>query len=368
MSRIEPFTLHVEQDVLDDLRRRLLRTRRPPTVRHDWERGTSSDALDRLLAHWSGPFDWRAVERRLNALDHVRVEVEGLRLHAVRAGTPGTTPLLLLHGWPDGVLRFEAALPLLAPHAELVVPSLPGYGWSDIPADPTGPARVADLLADLMTALGHERFGVHGGDIGSTIGEQLALRHPSRVLGLHLGDAPLHRPRSLTADERTPVDEEWLARLAAWDAPGGGSAYARLQRSRPQTLAVSLEDSPAGLAAWFLEKFHAWTDPDGDVFDAFSLDDLCANLTVYWATRTAGSSADYYFDNAHSVLGTGRVTVPTAFAQFPRDILPAPRASVERWFDVVRWTEFPDGGHFGPWQHPRVWADDVIAFFRGIGG
>lgn len=364
MSTVHPFEIDVAQDVLDDLRDRILRTRRPPTARDDWERGIATAALERLLAHWGGPYDWRAAERRLNTLDHVRVEVDGMRVHALRAGTPGATPLLLLHGWPDGVIRFERALPLLAERFELVVPSLPGYGWSDIPTEPTGPARVGDVLAGLMSTLGHERFGVHGGDIGSTIGEQLALRHPERVLGLHLGDVPLHRPRGLAATDRTPADDAWLARLAEWDAPGGGSAYARLQRSRPQTLAVSLEDSPAGLAAWFLEKFHAWTDPAGDVFEHFTLDDLCTNLTVYWATRTAGSAADYYYDNAHSELGTARVAVPTAFAQFPNDILPGPRESVERWFDVARWTEFPHGGHFGPWQHPEPWAADVLAFFE----
>lgn len=364
---VTPFTIDIPQADLDDLGERIARTRHPPRVEHGWERGTSSDALATLLAHWAGPYDWRAAEARLNRLEQVTVDVGGLSIHAVRAGTPGATPLLLIHGWPDGIIRFEGALPLLAERFELVVPSLPGFGWSDIPAEPAGPARVGDLLAHLMTELGHERFGVHGGDIGSTIGEQLSLRHPDRVIGLHLGDIPLHRPRGLAAGDRTTAEDEWLARLAAWDAPGGGSAYARLQRSRPQTLAVSLEDSPAGLAAWFLEKFHEWTDPAGDVFSAFSIDDLCTNLTVYWTTRTAGSSADYYYDNAHSTLGTDRVSVPTAFAQFPNDILPGPRESVERWFEVVRWTEFPRGGHFGPWQYPEPWAADVVAFFDGIG-
>lgn len=368
MTRIDPFTIDVDPEVLADLADRLRRTRRPPTRRGDWQRGTATPALDKLLTHWAGAFAWRAAERRLNRLDQVRVTIDGLGIHAVRAGRAGATPLLLLHGWPDGVIRFERALPFLADRFDLVVPSLPGFGWSDIPAEPTGPARVADLLVEVMTALGLPRFGLHGGDIGSTIAEQLALRHPQRVIGLHLGDAPLHRARGLPVEERTAADDAWLERVAAWDAPGGGSTYARLQRSRPATLAVALEDSPAGLAAWFLEKFHAWTDPDGDVWDAFSLDDLCTNLTVYWATRTAGSSADYYFDNAHSTLGTGRVETPTAFAQFPRDILPAPRASVERWFDVVRWTEFPAGGHFGPWQHPREWAADVEAFFTRLPG
>lgn len=363
----ERFTIDVPQAELDDLRERLARTRRPPRAQHDWERGTDSDVLDRVLGHWAGGFDWRAVERRWNALDHVRVRVADPRggelgMHVLRAGTRGAPPLLLLHGWPDGFWRFEAALALLADRFELVVPSLPGYGFSDRPTLPTGPAATGDLLAALMTALGHERFGVHGGDIGSTIGEQLTLRHPRRVTGLHLGDVPLHRPRGLTPAETTDDDREWLARLARWEQEEG--AYARLQRTKPQTLAVALEDSPAGLAAWIVEKYHAWSDD----FGSFTLDDLCTTLTTYWVTRTAGSSVHYYFDNAHSELGTGRVAVPTAFAQFPADILPAPRSSAERWFDVVRWTEFPHGGHFGPWEQPGAWAADIRAFFDGLEG
>lgn len=362
-SPVHPFRLDIPQADLDDLRDRLARTRRPPRVEHGWERGTSTDALETLLAHWAGPYDWPAAEARLNALNHVRVDVDGLGIHAVRAGTPGATPLLLLHGWPDGFFRFEKALPLLGDRFELVVPSIPGYGFSDRPLAPTGPARTGDLLARLMTTLGHDRFGVHGGDIGSTIGEQLALRHPDRVLGLHLGDVPLHRPRALPAEEATDDDREWMARLAAWEFSEG--AYARLQRTKPQTLAVALEDSPAGLAAWLLEKYQAWSD--GDALEVYSLDELCTVLTIYWATRTAGSSVHYYFDNAHSPLETTRVAVPTAFAQFPHDLLPAPQSSAEHWFDVVRWTQFPRGGHFGPWEEPELWASDVAAFFDQLG-
>lgn len=362
-SQPEPFTIAVPQADLDDLRDRLTRTRRTPREVHDWSRGTQTDALDALLAHWAGPFltddatGWRAVERRWNAYDQALVDVDGLRLHTVRAGTPGATPLLLLHGWPDGFWRFEPALPLLADRFDLVVPSLPGFGFSDRPSQPTGPAVTGDLLVGLMRRLGFERFGLHGGDIGSTIGEQLALRHPDAVLGLHLGDAPLHRPRALSPDERTDEDRDWMARLARWDADE--AAYSRLQRTKPQTLAVSLDDSPAGLAAWILEKFHGWSER----LDAFSPDDLATTLTVYWVTRTAGSSAHYYYDNAHSELGRGFVAAPTAFAQFPFDILPAPRASVERWFDVRRFTRFERGGHFGPWEQPEPWAADVRAFF-----
>jgi len=361
---VAPFTIDLPQPDLDDLRERLARTRRPPRVEHGWQRGTSSDALETVLAHWAGPFDWRAQEGRLNRFDHVRVEVDGLAIHAVRAGTPGATPLLLIHGWPDGFFRFEKALPLLAARFELVIPSIPGYGFSDRPSEPTGPARTGELLAGLMTAVAHERFGVHGGDIGSTIGEQLTLRHPGRVLGLHVGDIPFHRPRALPLEDATADDREWMARLLEWEQTEG--AYARVQRTKPQTLAVALEDSPAALAAWLLEKYQAWTD--GDALEVYSLDELCTVLTIYWATRTAGSSVHYYYDNAHQPLATARVEVPTGVAQFPRDLVPAPRSSAERWFEVVRFTEFSRGGHFGPWEQPRAWADDVIAFFDQLGG
>ena len=360
-SPISPFTIDIPQADLDDLRDRLARTRRTPREAHDWSRGTQTDALDALLAHWTGPYDWRAAEARLNALgEHVMVDIDGIRVHAVRAGTPGKTPLLLIHGWPDGFWRFAAALPSLAERFDLVIPSIPGYGFSDRPSQPTGPAAVGELFAALMSALGIERFGIHGGDIGSTIGEQLALRHPDRIIGLHLGDAPLHRPRGLAPDELTDDDREWMARLSLWDT--AEAAYSRLQRTKPQTLAVALDDSPAALAAWILEKFHGWSDD----LDTFTLDDLCTNLTVYWVTRTAGSSVHYYYDNAHSELGTDYVAAPTAFAQFPHDILPAPRSSVERWFNVQRFTEFERGGHFGPWESPGPWAADVSEFFDAI--
>ncbi len=374
---ITPFTIDVPQSDLDDLLERLARTRRTPREVHDWSRGTQTDALDALLAHWAGSYHWRAAERRLNGFGpngeqladrrrHVMVEVDGQRIHAMLAGTPGATPLLLIHGWPDGFWRFEQALPLLAERFELVVPSVPGYGFSARPSEPTGPAAVGDLLVGLMAALGfggqgQSRFGVHGGDIGSTIGEQLALRHPDRVLGLHLGDVPFHRPRALAPEELTAEEKPWLAGFAEWEA--NESAYSRLQRTKPQTLAVSLDDSPAGLAAWILEKFHGWSES----FDSFTLDDVCTNLTVYWVTRTAGSSVHYYYDNAHSELSKEFVTTPTAFAQFPFDIAPGPRASVERWFNVQRFTEFEHGGHFGPWEQPEPWATDVIAFFDELG-
>ena len=360
------FTIDIPQSEVDDLRDRLARTRRSPvTVADDWSRGMPPAVLDAVLAHWGGAYDWRAHETRMNGHDHSLVDVDGLSIHVIRAGTPGKTPLLLVHGWPDGFVRFEKALPLLADRFDLIVPSIPGFAFSGKPDHALGPVGVADLFAGLMTAMGHVRFGVHGADLGSQIGEQLALRHPDRLLGLHLGDIPLRRLRALAADASvalTDAERQTLADLVEWETAEG--AYARLQRTKPQTIGAALDDSPAGLAAWIVEKFQAWTD--GDALDVYTLDELCTNLSIYWFTRSAMSAAQYYYDNGHATLSNDAVTVPTGVAMWPRDIIHGSRASVERWFPVVRWTEMPRGGHFGPWEAPGLWAADVTAFFDDV--
>ncbi len=366
MTTSEAFTIDIPQAEVDDLRDRIARTRRAPVaVATDWSRGMPPSVLDTVLDHWGGAYDWRAAETRLNGYDQYTVDVDGLGVHVIRGGTPGATPLLLIHGWPDGFVRFEKAMPLLAGRFELVVPSIPGFAFSGKPDRALGPTGVADVFAALMTALGHERFGVHGADLGSQIAEQIATRHPGRVLGMHLGDVPLRRLRALAAGDPsaiTDLDREWLDRLTAWETAEG--AYARLQRTKPQTIGAALDDSPAGLAAWIVEKFQAWSD--GDALDVYTLDELCTNLSIYWFTRSATSAAQYYYDNGHSVLPDDPVDVPTGIAMWPADLLPGPQPSVTRWFDVVRWTEMPRGGHFGPWEQPRLFADDVIAFFDAV--
>jgi len=371
---VTPFTIRIPDAELDELRRRIRATRWPAPMTDDWSLGTAPAELRRLLEHWGGDYDWRAAEARLNAIDQVQVAVpvgagdETLRVHALRAGTPGATPLLLVHGWPDGFIRFEAALSLIADRFEIVVPSIPGYGFSEIPARAFGPTAVADAFAGLMSALGHERFVVHGADIGSSIAQQLAVRHPERVSALHLGEVPLRMVRSLDPAELDDAERELLARLQAWDVAEG--AYSHLQRTKPQTLAASLNDSPAGLASWMLEKFRAWGDVDDSpaaVFSRFSLDDLCTNLTIYWVTQTAGSAGRYYANTRLETFDNSRVTAPTGAALFPKDILVAPRKTAERWFSVQRWTEMPAGGHFGPWEEPEAWAAELTAFADQVG-
>lgn len=356
----ESFTIAVPDAELRDLRARLRATRWPDAVVDDWSQGTAPGVLREFIEYWAEEYDWRSAESRLNGLDHIRSG----GIHAVRAGTPGATPLLLLHGWPDSFLRFERALPLLGERFELVVPSIPGYGFSDRPTQPWGPARIADQFAELMSALGHERFGVHGADIGTHIADQLAVRHPERLIALHLGDVPLRRLRALDPSALSATERTWTQRAADWDALEG--AYGHQQRTKPQTIAASLNDSPAGLASWILEKFTTWSDCDGDVFSVFTREEIATNLTLYWVTQTAGSAARYYFDSRTQPLSDGRVELPTGITQFAGDLLPAPRESAERFFRVVHFTDLPRGGHFGPWEQPEAWSADLIRFFDDL--
>lgn len=356
---IEPFKIATAQADLDDLRARLHATRWPDAVTDDWSQGTPPGALRTVVDYWANDFDWRASERALNEFDHVKVD----GIHAVRHGTPGATPLLLIHGWPDGFIRFARALPLLESRFEIVVPSIPGYGFSDRPTEPWGPVRIADQLAGLMSTLGHERFGVHGADIGTHIADQLAVRHPQRLTGLHLGDIPIRRMRALDPAGMSEAEHEWARNAQIWDLEEGG--YSHEQRTKPQTLAAALTDSPAGLASWVLEKFESWTD--GDFFDVYSLDELSTNLSIYWFTNTVASAARYYRDGRLADYDNARVDVPTGVAQFPHDLLPAPRESAERFYRIERWTRMSRGGHFGPWEQPDAWSAEITAFFDQLG-
>jgi pimeloyl-ACP methyl ester carboxylesterase len=358
-SEPTPYTIDVPDQELADLRARLVATRWPDAVADDWSRGVSPTALRVLIERWIDGYDWRATEKRLNQLEHYKLD----GLHFVRAGTRGKPPLLLLHGWPDSFLRFEKILPLLEDDFDLVVPSIPGFGLSDRPQRPgVGVARTADLFAGLMQRLGFERYGVHGGDCGGQIAEAIARRHGGHVTGLHLTDLPFWHT-FVDPSTLEPAEQEFLKQAQEWSQREG--AYQMLQTSKPQTLGYSLNDSPAGLAAWIFEKYQSWSD--GNATDALGTDAILDNLTLYWVTQTGPTSVRYYYENfitISEIMSQPPATVPAGFAQFPADLQRPPRSLVERSLNLEHWAEMPSGGHFTAWEAPQPLADDLRTFFR----
>ncbi len=379
MPTFEPFTPSTPPAALEDLRARLLATRWPDEPADaGWSLGTDLGYLRELVAYWADGFDWSAQEAALAALPQVRVRLGGLWIHAVHARAVAPTgpvlPLVLTHGWPDSFWRYVKVIPLLTDPAahggdpadafDVVVPCLPGYGYSDRPPGPALDSRqVAGLWPALMTALGHDRFGAAGGDLGSHVSRYLGLDHPDRVVAVHRTDAGLPIYTGDPAD-LAPEERAWLAEAAAWG--GAEGAYAAMHRTKPQTAAVGLNDSPAGLAAWIVEKLRAWSDCGGDVEASFTKDEILTNITLYWLTGTIGSAMRMYRANAAIPLEqhARRVEVPSGFSLFPGDIVRPPRAWLERTANVVRVTEPARGGHFAPFEEPELYAEELRAFFR----
>jgi pimeloyl-ACP methyl ester carboxylesterase len=369
---IEPFTIAVPDDVLGDLRARLLDSRWPEAAPGpSWQQGTDLAYLQDVVAYWAERFDWRARERELNDLRHFRATVDGVRIHFVHERAPGGggVPLILTHGWPSSFLELLALVPLLRDDFDLVIPSLPGYGFSERPPRTGVTSRyTAGLWHRLMRGLGYKRYGAQGGDWGAAVSTFMALDQPEPMIGLHLSNldndpytGPGSRPlsdaeRAYAADERRWRDEEY--------------AYGAIQSTRPQTLAYGLNDSPAALAAWIIEKWRAWSDCGGDVESRFSRDFLLTNVTLYWATATIATSMRDYFDNRWSpetAIGPDDfVRVPTAITSFSRHFAHegvAPREWAERLYDVRRFTPMPRGGHFPATEEPELLAGDIAAFF-----
>jgi pimeloyl-ACP methyl ester carboxylesterase len=369
----EPFTPQTAPEVLADLRARLRATRWPDAPEDaGWSMGTDLAYLRELVAYWADGFDWPTQEAALNRLPRFRAPVGGLGIHFVHARAAGPAlPLVLGHGWPDSFWRYTKVIPLLtepgahgadpADAFHVVVPDMPGFGYSDRPAAPLDSIAVADRWAELMTSLGYPRFGTAGGDIGSHVSRYLALNHPDRVVAVHRTDAglPAHPPADLTPEER-----DWLQGAAAWAATEG--AYAAMHRTKPQTAAFGLTDSPVGLAAWIVEKLRAWSDCRGDVERSFTKDEILTNVTIYWLTATIGSSMRMYRANAAIPPAqlARRVEVPSGFALFPGDIVRPPRAWLERTANVVRVTEPDRGGHFAAFEEPELYAQELREFFR----
>ena len=378
--RAEPFRLHVPEADLDDLRARLRRTRfadEPPGA--PWSTGTSVDYLRTLVAYWADGFDWRAAEARLNAFPQYKAEVAGIGLHFlhVPGKGPRPQPLLLSHGWPGSVFEFLEILPLLTdPGAHggdpadaftVVAPSLPGYGLSFRPGQPRfGVEAIADCFASLMEGLGYRRFAAQGGDWGAFVTSRLGYAHPERLVGIHVNLLAVRRDASMVASP-TPEEARFLEELAVFLKEETG--YQWIQGTRPQTLAAALTDSPAGLAAWVVEKFRAWSDCGGDVESVFTRDEILANISLYWLTGAIGSTFWPYYARMHGPwpIPEDGVRVPMGYCQFPREILRPPRSVAERLYrDIRRWTVMPRGGHFAAMEQPRALAEEIRAFFRPL--
>ena len=377
---IEPFTIPFSQPAVDDLRDRLRRTRWPDEIPGaNWESGVDLKFLQQICEYWVDRFDWKAQVERFSTFHHYRYSSENLRIHFIheRGKGPAPIPLILTHGWPGSFLEMMRIIPLLTDPAsyggsstdafDVVIPSLPGYGFSDRPAGPgMNVFRIAELWTSLMNELGYNRFAAQGGDLGAGVSTALGLRHPDRIVALHLNYIPgSYRPFLEPDTKLTSAEEEFFKVAGRWADERG--AYAHVQRTRPQTVAYGLNDSPTGLAAWILEKFREWSDCDGDLYRRFTRDELLADVTLYWMTETIHSSFRLYFEGRKAPLQFGEgefVHVPTGIARFPKELPFPPRVWIERGYNLRHWTEMPRGGHFAAAEEPELLAEDLRAFFR----
>jgi pimeloyl-ACP methyl ester carboxylesterase len=375
---ISPFLVSFSDEDLTELRFRLERTRWPePATVDDWSQGVPLDYLQEICRYWREDYDWRACEARLNALPQFKTEIDGLDIHFlhVRSPQPDAFPVVLTHGWPGSVVEFLDVIgPLTDPVAyggkaedalHLVIPSLPGFGFSARPRE-TGwnRERIADAWAVLMDRLGYEQYGAQGGDWGASISNHLAVRHPSHVAGIHLNMVTAGPPpgkTDFTDDERRllAAGAKRMEYHLNWE-----NGYVHQQRTRPQTLGYGLTDSPAGQCAWILEKFKAWGDCDGDPVKAFSADRLLDNITVYWLTATATSSARLYWEGQPAPFNQ-TVTVPVGGTIFPKEISRPDRHWAELAYPDLRyWNEVDRGGHFAAFEQPDLFVLELRNFFR----
>lgn len=377
----KPFTIDVPQQTLEDLQQRLARIRWPDEVDGaGWDYGTNLAFLQELTTYWREQYDWRAAEAQLNEFSHFRAEVDGFGIHFIhqRSSAPNSRPLLLLHGWPDSFYRYSKVIPQLTDSFDIVVPSLPGFGFSDKPTTRAGVDTVA-LLAKLMTeVLGYRSFAVHGGDTGSPLAKELAARYPDAVSALHLTDIGWDALFAFDPATLSPLEQQYLEIEDASSKQEG--AYVTIQGTKPQTLAYGLTDSPVGMAAWIVEKFSTWSDCNGDIERSFTKDELLTNIMIYWVTETFNSSIRWYYFGSGDEAWTdtsessdwganARPSAPAAVALFPHDLpkgaLP-PRELGERVLNVVRWTEMPRGGHFAALEEPELLVGDIRAFFASL--
>jgi epoxide hydrolase len=378
---IVPFKIAVPDAVLADLKDRLAKTRFPSEIEGaGWDYGTNLAYLRELVTYWRTSFDWRAQERRLNQMPQFKTRIDGLDIHFVhqRSSHADAVPLVFVHGWPGSIVEVTKIIgPLTEPTAHggrredafhVVALSLPGYGFSDKPKQSgVSNRRIAGIIAQLMARLGYERYGAQGGDWGGFIVRQLGLGDPKHVIGVHSNMCVAAPPPGAT-DRNAGVPPEELKRIEAAQArTTNETAYSQLHGTKPQTLGYSLNDSPAGLAAWIVEKFRTWSDSGGDVEKKFTKDELLTNIMIYWATETGPSSVRLYYENRRDPGLQGKMEVPFACAVFPFEMFAnAPRQWVEASYNLVQYTMMPRGGHFAAMEEPQLLVDDMRKFFAGL--
>ncbi len=397
---IRPFTFQATEDDLDDLRARIAATRFPEreTV-SDRSQGAQLAKVQELVNYWATDYDWRKLEARLNALPQFITEIDGLDIHFFHVRSPhaNALPLIMTHGWPGSFLEFVKVMGPLTdpePHGaraedafDVVVPSMPGYGFSGRP-QATGwhAERIAGAWVELMRRLGYERYVSQGGDWGALVTDVLGRQAPEGLLGIHVTTlfGALQRPATPNTQATVPPEvanalkngepapaglsaEETAAYEGAKNLATGGSGFRAMQATRPQTIGYSLADSPVGLAAWFYEKFTEWTDTDGEPERALTKDEMLDDITLYWLTNTAASAARTYWENSAHKTKAGEVSIPAAVSAFPREIIPVARSWAERAYpNLVYFNKLEKGGHFAAWEQPQLFAGEMRAAFRSL--
>ncbi|MFN0094150.1 MAG: epoxide hydrolase family protein [Dehalococcoidia bacterium] len=377
MPNLRPFSIHVPDEALADLHRRLAQTRWPdPGFDPGWEYGASIPYMRELCAYWQDGYDWRRQEAALNQYPQFLCEVDGVDFHFwhVKGKGPNPFPLLLVHGWPGSIVEFYDLIgPLTDPAAyggdpadafDVVIPALPGYGWSSKPTEPGwGPSRTAAAFDTLMTKeLGYARYGTQGGDWGGIITARMGAAHGENIAGVHLNFI-IGTPQPGDDSPESKVAQEARAHFQALE-----TAYSQLHGTKPVSLALAQSDSPTGIASWIVEKFRTWSDCDGDIESVYTKDQLLTNIMFYWAPNSSASSSFMYLESRRDTgaFGWPKVEVPVGVAVFPKEIYRSPRRWCEGRYNIQRWTEFAKGGHFAAMERPEELLQDVRAFFRTV--
>jgi pimeloyl-ACP methyl ester carboxylesterase len=373
---IQSFSVHISQSVLDDLRSRIRNTRWPDEIEGSgWQFGAGLSYMKELADYWLQKFDWRKVEDEINAWPNFIADIEGYKIHFlhIRGSGSNSFPLIITHGWPGSFLEMMKLIPLLTIHPELsfdlVIPSMPGYGFSKRITEPgCNTRKMAGLWHKLMRELGYESFGAQGGDFGAGVSTVLGLMYPREVAGIHLNYIPgSYQPYLDPGTSLTDEESKFIRSMEEWDQAEG--AYRHQQATKPLSLAYGLNDSPIGLCGWLIEKYFGWADCRGNIENVFSKDELLALVTLYWVTETIHSSIRLYHENSLVPLIFSRdefVKVPVGIARFPLEEPFPPRSFIERGYNIRHWTDMAAGGHFAAMEQPEMLARDIRDFFRKL--